>query len=284
MNRVSFKHSARCSGLLGVLLFFHFEMKAQYDTTTNLQDTTVTVAENLSPSKEKDSSSNKYFYKRWDTLTVEQRSIPADVKKKVDEDDDFWYANTDLKKSKREILEERERGRNGQKGKDDPAIRERKTRTPFSMKPWFQTLLWVIIVAGFTVFLVIYLGSSNIGLFRKKIRSTGHTEEDQISEDIFAINYQKEIDKAVAGGNYRLAVRLHFLQLLRKMSDSNIIRYKQDKTNFDYLMELQPTRYYAPFFRVTRNYEYSWYGQFPVSHDAYRIIKNDFEQLDHQLG
>ena len=85
-------------------------------------------------------------------------------------------------------------------------------------------------------------------------------EEELATEDIFAINYQKEIDKAAQQGNYRLAVRLLFLRILKNLSQKNIIRYTQDKTNLDYLVQLHATRYYSDFFRITRNYEYSWYG------------------------
>jgi hypothetical protein len=45
-------------------------------------------------------------------------------------------------------------------------------------------------------------------------------------------------------------------------------------------MQLSPTKYYQDFFRITRNYEYSWYGKFEVNEDAYRIIRQDFEQFD----
>jgi hypothetical protein len=108
-------------------------------------------------------------------------------------------------------------------------------------------------------------------------------DEETMPEDIFAINYQREIDKAVGEGNYRLAVRLHFLQLLKNLSDRNIIRYQQDKTNLDYLFQLQSTRHYNDFFRITRNYEYSWYGQFEVSADAYRHIRKEVEQFERGL-
>jgi hypothetical protein len=45
-------------------------------------------------------------------------------------------------------------------------------------------------------------------------------------------------------------------------------------------MQLQPTAYYRDFFRVTRHYEYSWYGEFNVSADAYSIIRHEFDQFE----
>jgi len=74
-----------------------------------------------------------------------------------------------------------------------------------------------------------------------------------------------------------------FLRLLKDLSQKNIIQYAQGKTNFDYLMQLHPTKYYRDFFRITRNYEYSWYGQFDVTEDMYHIIQSDFSNFDRQL-
>jgi hypothetical protein len=70
-----------------------------------------------------------------------------------------------------------------------------------------------------------------------------------------------------------------FLQLLKNLSEKNIIQYKHDRTNFDYLSQLYATRYYEDFFRITRHYEYSWYGQFEVSPKTYQVIKKEFEDF-----
>lgn len=81
-----------------------------------------------------------------------------------------------------------------------------------------------------------------------------------------------------------MAIRLMYLRLLKNLSERNIIQYKQDRTNLDYLMQLHPTRYYNGFFRITRNYEYSWYGEFPVSNEAYGIIKKEFDNFENTAG
>jgi hypothetical protein len=184
--------------------------------------------------------------------------------KQLKEEDAFWYADAEIKKKEE---------------KKDPAY------IPIGQRAWFQTILWLLIIGGFAAFLMIYLSSSNVGLFRKKDRPIGEAEETElITEDIFAINYQKEIERAAAQGNFRLAVRLMYLRLLKNLSERNIIRYTQDKTNFDYLLQLHPTRYYRDFFRITRHYEYSWYGQFDVSEEAYHVISRDVKQFEQELS
>lgn len=185
------------------------------------------------------------------------RSIPDSVLQRLGKDEDFWYAGISV------------------------AVESPKQKSgEISNQSWFQTLLWFIIIAGFGVFVILYLSNSNIGLFRKRNRNIGEEGGDPETDDIFAINYQKEIDKAAATGNFRLAIRLMFLRLLKNLAEKNIIQYKHDRTNFDYLVQLSPTKYYHDFFRITRNYEYSWYGKFQVNEDAYKIIKTEIERFD----
>ena len=113
---------------------------------------------------------------------------------------------------------------------------------------WMSTFLWVLIVGVFLAVVIYYMAES--GLFRRKRRLVTENNNDpsleDMPEDIFAI------------------------------------RYQQDKTNMDYLMQLYNTEYYHDFFRITRHYEYSWYGRFAVSPDAYRLISQDMEQFQNK--
>lgn len=201
-----------------------------------------------------------------DSFYVQQRNVPDSIVTAMQKDEDFWYANAVIEKEKPQP--EKKAGR----------------YIPLGQRTWFQTFLWLLIIGGFAAAVLWYLSSSNVGLFRRKNRIETAGEEQEITEDIFAINYQREIERAAAQRDYRLAVRLMFLRLLKNMADRNIIRYKQDKTNIDYLLQLYSTTYYNDFFRITRNYEYSWYGKFEVSEDAYKIIRTDFDHLERKLG
>lgn len=278
--------------LMGMLvLSFWSNAQEEKDNTTIIVDTTETM---LAPADEvteaNDSNTEKkYFSNRWDTLLIVQRNIPGDVVKKMKEEEDFWYADMDViqRKSKEQVAYEKEQGQKGQKEEKEQALKEQQRRddsyTPIGQRSWFQTVLWIVIIAVFALGLIMYLSGSSVGLFRKRNVMVPEEGNDIITEDIFAINYQREIDRAANQGNYRLAIRLLFLRLLKNMSEKNIIRYKQDKTNLDYLLELHPTGHYKNFFRITRNYEYSWYGQFNVSEEAYKVIRNEFDQFDSAL-
>ncbi len=258
---------------------FCFLLFSSLLTQAQQQEDSVTVTEESNqnpPGQEVDKNEktlegkNDNFLKKGknaeDSLTIQSLKVPDSLVKKMQSDDAFWYANTEIEKEKK---------------KEDPSTDY--SYTPLTQRSWFQTLLWLIIIGGFAGFLMVYLSGSNVGLFRKPDKMIVNGEDEMITEDIFAINYQKEIDRAAAEGNYRMAVRLMFLRLLKNMSERNIIQYKQDKTNLDYLLQLHPTRYYSHFFRLTRNYEYSWYGQFDVNEATYRSIRSDFDHFDREL-
>ncbi|HEY6505463.1 MAG TPA: hypothetical protein VIZ28_15925 [Chitinophagaceae bacterium] len=197
--------------------------------------------------------------------SVAWKKLPDSLIKRLRSDNDFWYVNYVFNKEKREQ-------------------NKTKQRVPLAQTPVFQTILWLLIIGGFAAFVIIYLSNSNVSLFRKKNTFIRTGEEmDGVTDNIFEINYQREIDKAVSNGNYRFAVRLMFLQVLKGLSDKNIIRYTPDRTNFEYLLQLQSTRHYNDFFRLTRNYEYSWYGQFDIDTEKFSLIRKEFENFDLKL-
>ncbi|HYC39363.1 MAG TPA: DUF4129 domain-containing protein [Chitinophagaceae bacterium] len=189
------------------------------------------------------------------------RRIPDSLVQALRDRDEFWYANANIPKKRRA-------GRGGD----------------FSVmsQPWFQTLLWIITIGGFAGFLIWYLAGTQIGLFRRKqiLVDRPSAEGDLSERDLFALEYAREIDRAVTQGNFRLATRLLFLKLLKELAERNIIDYRQGRTNFDYLLQLRPTAYYDDFFRITRNYEYCWYGKFDVDAEKFARIRQDFDRFE----
>jgi len=223
------------------------------DTTGNYQDSINRVEHNYY---------NDTSYWARDTFLI--RKVPDNVIKDLQQQDAFWYANKEFKK------------------KDEPRSR-RNTLDWLGRSSWFQTLAWIIVIGGFIAVLLWFLASSNVRLFQKRSRTLEEAQQDEVSGNIFDINYQKEIEKAIQENNYRIAIRLMFLRALKNLAQKNVIHYKQEQTNFDYLMQLHTTTYYKDFFRLTRHYEYAWYGQFAVSNSSFAIIKKEFENFDRQF-
>jgi hypothetical protein len=275
--------------LLAILLVPVLFLRAQ----DNDEKTDTPIIQTIPENPPRPSNSyREYFLPKWtegagmDSFLL--RKLPDTAIASLKKDAAFWYADSVFHNLQRELQSQQEQA--GLHPKQGVAKRGEKISTEppkhynkMSDQPWFQGLLWFIVVGGFVTFLILYLFNKNVRLFRKKNKTIPTEEEEIETEDIFSINYQKEIDKAAANKNYRLAIRLMFLRLLKNLAERNIIQYKQNRTNFDYLLQLSATKYYHDFFRITRNYEYSWYGKFEVKENAYQIIREDFEHFESKV-
>nr|WP_235998370.1 DUF4129 domain-containing protein [Hymenobacter sp. BT559] len=105
-------------------------------------------------------------------------------------------------------------------------------------------------------------------------------------ENIHELNFADALAQAEAAGNLRLAVRLGYLQLLKQLTDRDFIAWQPDKTNQAYLRELaasQPTARPA-FAELTRQFEYAWYGELPVSAALYQQVRESQRQFGQQLS
>jgi hypothetical protein len=200
------------------------------------------------------------------TAPVAVRKVPQEKVKTLQNEDAYWYANKEPEKKKEENKPE-SRG----SGLLDLG--------------WFQNLLWIIILCSFIGVVIWYLASSNIQLFRRDAKKIIEEEsEEEITDDIFSIPYEREIQRATEAQNYRLAIRLWYLKTLKELSERNIIDYRFGKTNNDYVNSLFGNRSYKDFFRLTRNFEYTWYGQFNLSAQAYEMMRADFIQFKNSLS
>jgi len=99
-------------------------------------------------------------------------------------------------------------------------------------------------------------------------------------EDINTIDFDTEIEKAVAAHNYRFAVRLLYLKCLKQLSDAGVIAWEIDKTNSQYLYELKNDEQRSAFGLLTRQFEYVWYGEFSINDAVYNAIAHSFSDFN----
>ncbi|MDC6406727.1 MULTISPECIES: DUF4129 domain-containing protein [Maribacter] len=107
------------------------------------------------------------------------------------------------------------------------------------------------------------------------------SEEEQIIKNE---NIESLIEKALAEKNYRLAIRYYYLWILRLMTDKEIIQWELQKTNEDYLSEINSTGLKDAFKTTTNFYNYIWYGDFPLDETKYNRVANAFIALKKQVS
>ncbi len=103
------------------------------------------------------------------------------------------------------------------------------------------------------------------------------------TEDIHSIDFDKLIDEAVQNKNYRYAIRLNYLRLLKILSDKQIINWKPEKTNREYLKEIKQHSLTRSVSVVTNDFENIWYGGYDIDKDNYSYLIARYKDVNSLL-
>jgi hypothetical protein len=142
-------------------------------------------------------------------------------------------------------------------------------------------LLTIIAAAIIVFFLMKFSGMADGGVFGKK---SGKKLEYTVNyEDIHSINFDAVIQEAINNKNFRMAVRLMYLQILKNLADKGTINWQINKTNLDYLHELKNTDYQPGFTQLTGHFENNWYGNIPVAESDFGNLRQLFSEFNKQL-
>lgn len=144
-------------------------------------------------------------------------------------------------------------------------------------------LVWVLVLALASYIIYRMFISRDSFLFGRSKKMERGTDADE-EEDIAATNWPALFHTASAGGDMRLAVRYSYMWLLQLLQQNNLIQYRRDKTNHEYLTELTATQHRIPFRLMSGQYEYTWYGRYALSPGAYQAYLDTFNDLKKQLG
>ena len=102
-----------------------------------------------------------------------------------------------------------------------------------------------------------------------------------ISEEVLhQKNYDELLRKAVDANNFKDAVRILYLKALRELSQADLILWKADKTNSDYLRELSGHPAKSTFTRLTYFYEYVEYGDFRIDEVGFNKFREIYQNLE----
>ena len=132
-----------------------------------------------------------------------------------------------------------------------------------------QYLIYALILVVL-VFAVLKLLQVDItGVFGRSARRAplGY---DTGTENIHELDFPARLAEAEAAGNWRLALRLGYLALLKALTDTGRIAWQPDKTNHAYLAEVPAGPLREAFRQATREFDYAWYGELRLTPALYQ--------------
>lgn len=145
-----------------------------------------------------------------------------------------------------------------------------------------QILIWSVIILSIVIIVWLLSRSELVSLVKPKSKATAFNFSD-VTEDLGTINFDQKINEAEKQSDYRLAIRWHYLKILFLLDKKGLINFASFKTNIDYGNELKGKPYHPGFIRLSRIYEYVWYGQFELNETSYHNNASEFKTIERQL-
>ena len=169
----------------------------------------------------------------------------------------------------------------------DTAPAESKRKPPrdfdFKMNPAIGKAIVFTIVFALLIFLLLRVMKGNILLGDKKINSENPFSNVGPEEDIHQSDLEKLYSEAMAAGNFRLAVRYCYLIIIRELSNKQLIIWKKEKTNTDYIFETMNNSFNKPFRENTFLFEKIWYGETELSEQNFLLVNTRFNEFISQV-
>ena len=158
-----------------------------------------------------------------------------------------------------------------------PPPREPST---FTFKDFAQTTLifLAVIVLAFVIFKVVV---GDAILVNKEVKRRKPVTLEEIETNLQEADVEGFLKQALANENYRLAIRLYYLAIIKELSGKGAIEWKKDKTNGDYRRELQRKNHpkLKDFRAVTRIFEYVWYSDMAFDGGQFEEVRINFKDL-----
>ncbi|MDH3709609.1 MAG: DUF4129 domain-containing protein [Cyclobacteriaceae bacterium] len=142
-----------------------------------------------------------------------------------------------------------------------------------------QVLMWLVII-GLAVFIVYLIAKQ---FYRPQNVKIGTKEYNftlsSITEEIPRSHLEELLAKALRDQDFRTAIRIYYLMIIQGLNEQQLIRWKRDKTNGDYVREMNGKPHYQDFRQLTTTFDRIWYGGLEVNASNYGHLSPKFQYL-----
>lgn len=142
-------------------------------------------------------------------------------------------------------------------------------------------LMGLLVIALMILIYYMFINSNSKG---KKISRDEIMLEDTNPTEIPLTELQRMLQEALARGDYRAAVRIYFIFIIKDLAEKKWIQWEKEKTNFHYLREMSGKDEYTDFNRSVSFFEYIWYGEREIDQSTFEQIKPNFTLFLEKLG
>ena len=140
------------------------------------------------------------------------------------------------------------------------------------------------LVIGLVLFLIIkILSNFNIDPSIKEIK-IGIDSIEEIEEKIHELDLEQLLAEALQANNFRIALRINFLIIIKLLSQKGAINWAREKTNWEYHGEIHDRVLSDRFKEIILCFELVWYGEHPFTEEQFDLVRPSYENLKKQLS
>lgn len=229
-------------------------------------------------------SAQKDFYREFiidENSYLDEGESYLDKEQSIRESKKGWDLNEIRRRSKssreRAKSESKRKRKRNRSAKDKSQSNEGSTMS--TGVAGFLKVLGILLVVGLIAYgLYLYLKNRNPGDHQLNV------DAEVSPNEISKTELEKALDQALNDENYRAAIRVYFLFMMKDLSEKGWIRWEQDKTNSRYLTEMRSRPEYKKFERCVFIYEVVWYGNRNISKSDFLSVEPEYKSLLSELG
>ncbi len=143
----------------------------------------------------------------------------------------------------------------------------------------FKVLFFVLVIGLLTFLIIRIMGGTAFLSNRKVEKEEINYSIETVEADIHKSDIEGFAQHALREKDYKLAIRLYYLQVLKVLSQNKSIKWKRDKTNNEYIREMRQNAHFKDFRKTTRLFEQAWYGDVQIQEQDFERVKPQFVNL-----
>jgi hypothetical protein len=146
-----------------------------------------------------------------------------------------------------------------------------------SGRSWLLYIIGGLAIIGILLLILRLLNVPFSGLFTfSRGSSVEGLEMTHPAEELSRDEMDKMFQMYRNNGAYREAVRILYLMYLKNLHINGSIKLRINKTNRDYAREIKDDTASKDFKKLSRLYDFVWFGQFNIAHQEYAQIEKEF--------
>ncbi|MDR1742916.1 MAG: hypothetical protein LBR48_03740 [Dysgonamonadaceae bacterium] len=139
-------------------------------------------------------------------------------------------------------------------------------------------IVYVLIFLGVTYIAVRLVMNHKGRWFFEKTDENVPIDLSNVEQHIHEADFPSLLKEAEQSGDTRQSIRLLYLWTLKTFTDRKIIEWNADKTNIDYIGEIEDDQLKSDFNYLSYLYNYIWYGEFTIDSADYQNAREKFRK------